>query len=202
MFRVGLTGGIASGKSSVSAMLRQLGAQVVDHDVLAREAVAPGSDGLAAIERRFGSGVMNADGTLNRPALGAVVFSDERAREDLNAIVHPEVARLSDLADECSRGVFPVIVHDIPLLVEVGLGDGFEAVIVVEAPVDERVARMVRDRGMSADDARARIAAQASDAERRAVADFVVVNDAGLEELRARVAAVWRDIEAMMSTGQ
>jgi len=195
MIRIALTGGIASGKSEVSRILREQGAFVVDHDILAREAVEVGTAGLAAIEREFGGQVIRADGSLDRAALGAIVFGESTKLRALNAIVHPEVKRLADLADEHALASGKcVVVHDIPLLAETSQAQGFDEVFVVEAPEVERVRRMMENRGMSEEDARTRIASQASDAQRRAIATQVLHNDAGLSELRDSVLRVWHEV--------
>lgn len=189
---MGLTGGIASGKSTVAECLRDLGAVVVDHDGLARQVVEPGSSGLTEIVARFGAGVLQPDGSLDRGALGAVVFGDPKARGLLNSIVHPRVvdaARVAQLAAQEAGAL--VVVHDIPLLVETGQAGDFDVVLVVEAPEEVRVERMVRDRGMRSDDARARIRAQASDDERRAVADVVFRNDGSRKDLCDQVVRWW-----------
>ena len=184
--RVGLTGGVASGKSTVSAMLAERGAVVIDADLLAREVVAPGTDGLAEVVAAFGEQVLGPDGALDRPALGAVVFADEASRRTLEAIIHPRVrARAAEIEAAAPAGA--VVVHDIPLLTETGQAGSFDAVVVVDVPVETQVARMVALRGMSEEDARARVAAQASREERLAVATHVVDNTGSLDELRARV---------------
>jgi len=189
---VGLTGGIGSGKSAVAARLAELGAIIIDADQLAREAVARGTDGLAEVIAAFGPDILAADGSLNRPALGTLIFSDPAAREKLERIVHPRVrtraAEMVAAAPEDS-----VVVYDVPLLVESGLGGDFDLVVVVIADEDIRVARLTRDRGMSSGEAYARMYAQASDAKRRAVADAVILNNGSLEELRDKVDALWRD---------
>lgn len=188
---VGLTGGIGSGKSAVAARLAELGAVVIDSDRLAREVVAPGTDGLAEVVARFGPQVLAADGALDRPALGKVVFGDEAARRDLESIIHPRVrARAAELAMAAPPDA--VVVNDVPLLIEAGLADQYELVVVVFADEATRLARLVRDRGMTEAEARARIAAQATDEQRRAVADVSIVNDGTLDELRAAVDDVWR----------
>lgn len=193
--RVGLTGGVASGKSTVSAILAELGAVVVDADLLAREVVAPGTPGLAAVVAEFGDGVLAADGSLDRPALGAVVFADEAARRRLEAIVHPLVrARGRELEEAAPPGA--VVVHDIPLLAETGQAAGFDAVLVVDVPVETQVERMVSQRGMSREDAEARIAAQATREERLAVATYVVDNTGTREDLRDRVTEVFEKLTA------
>jgi len=191
--RVGLTGGVASGKSTVSAILRELGAVVIDADLLAREAVAPGTDGLTAVVAAFGDGVLAADGSLDRPAVGAIVFADEGHRRTLEGIIHPRVrARAAEIEAEAPPGA--VVVHDIPLLAETGQADSFDAVVVVDVPVETQVDRMVELRGLSTQDAQARVAVQASREERLAIATYVVENTGTLEELRDRVAEVYADL--------
>jgi dephospho-CoA kinase len=198
--RVGLTGGVASGKSTVAALLRELGAVVVDSDVLAREVVEPGTPGLAAVVAAFGPEVLTADGALDRPALGAVVFGDEAARRRLEAILHPLIrARAAELEAAAPEGT--VVVHDIPLLVETGQADRFDAVLVVDVPVDTQVERMVRDRGMSREDALARVAAQAEREQRLAAATHVVDNTGTREDLRDRVTEVLEKLVSAGSTG-
>jgi len=189
---VGLTGGIGSGKSAVAQLLAGHGAVVVDADAIAREAVAAGTPGLAAVLAEFGDGVRGADGGLDRAALARLVFADDAARRRLNAIVHPLVgARTAELV--AAAPADGVVVNDVPLLAENQLAGAYDLVLVVEAPEPARIARLARDRGMSEAQARSRIAAQASDAERRAVADLVIVNDGTLADLAARVDQVWRD---------
>jgi dephospho-CoA kinase len=192
VLRVGLTGGIGSGKSTVGRRLVELGAVLVDSDVLAREAVAPGSPGLAEIVEAFGPRVLGPAGELDRPTLAAVVFGDPAARERLNAIVHPLVRVRSD---EIIAAVPPdaIVVQDVPLLVENGMAPAFPLVVVVHAEPQERVDRLVRHRGMPEPDARARIAAQADDAARRAAADVWLDNNAAQEALVDAVDALWRD---------
>ncbi|MGY1772319.1 dephospho-CoA kinase [Blastococcus sp. SYSU D00813] len=194
MLRIGLTGGIGSGKSTVSRLLAERGAVVVDADAIAREVVEPGTPGLAAVVAAFGEGVLTPDGTLDRPALGAVVFADPEARERLNAIVHPLVReRAAELAAAVPDD--GVVVHDIPLLVESGQGGrggAHDLVLVVETDLETRLQRLVR-RGMSEDDARARIAVQATDEQRRAVADVVLDNSGSPEQLAAQVDRFWAE---------
>jgi dephospho-CoA kinase len=198
--RVGLTGGVASGKSSVAALLRELGAVVVDSDVLAREVVEPGTPGLAAVVEAFGPEVLTADGALDRAALGGVVFGDEAARRRLEAILHPLIrARAAELEAASPEGT--VVVHDIPLLVETGQADRFDAVLVVDVPVETQVERMVRDRGMSREDALARVAAQADREQRLAAATHVVDNTGTREDLRDRVTEVLAELVSAGSTG-
>jgi dephospho-CoA kinase len=198
--RVGLTGGVASGKSTVSTMLAELGAIVIDSDALAREVVLPGTPGLAAVVDAFGSEILSEDGTLNRPALGAIVFTDEEKRRVLEGILHPLIgARSAALAE--SAGPDDLVIHDIPLLAEAGIADTFDAVIVVDAPVDLQVERMLRDRGWTQEDAESRIAAQASREDRLAVATYVIENTGSLEDLRARVHEVYDELTAEREVG-
>jgi dephospho-CoA kinase len=191
--RVGLTGGVASGKSAVSAIFAELGAVVVDADVLAREVVAPGTDGLAAIVAAFGDEVLTADGALDRPAMGALVFADAEKRRVLEGIIHPRVrARAAEI--EASAPADVVVVHDIPLLTETGQAASFDAVVVVDVPVETQVERMVGLRGMTREEAESRIAAQATREDRLAIATYVVENTGTLEQLRARVAEVYAEL--------
>jgi dephospho-CoA kinase len=197
--RVGLTGGIGSGKSTVARLLAGHGAAVVDADAIAREVVAPGTPGLVAVLAEFGPAVRAPDGSLDRPALARIVFADADADADadggalrrLNAIVHPLVAaRRAELI-----GALPpdaVVVEDVPLLAENGLAGGYDLVVVVTAPADLRVERLRADRGMSGAEARARMSAQATDAQRAEIADVLIANDGSPADLAARVDAVWR----------
>ncbi|WP_229053686.1 dephospho-CoA kinase [Aeromicrobium sp. Leaf350] len=191
--RVGLTGGIGSGKSTVSRLLREHGAVVVDYDLLAREVVEPGAPALEAIAQRFGDGVIAADGTLDRPALGAIVFAEESARRDLEGITHPAIRDLA-ARREHEAGPEAVVVHDNPLLIEMGAHTACDVVVVVDVPVEVQVERLVRDRGMTPEEAQARIATQASRDDRAAVADVIVDNSGSVDELTARVGDVWRDL--------
>jgi dephospho-CoA kinase len=189
---VGLTGGIGAGKSEVAKRLAELGAVVIDADRLAREVVAPGTEGLAEVVVEFGPRVLGPDGALDRPALGRLVFQDDVARRRLEAIIHPRVrARTGELVDAAPPDA--VVVNDVPLLVEAGLAGGYNLVVVVLADEVTRVRRLVEARGMAADEARARIAAQATDEQRRAVADVVLTNDGSVAELRDQVDALWRE---------
>jgi len=192
---VGLTGGVASGKSTVSAMLRDLGAVVVDADLLAREVVAPGTEGLAEIVAAFGDEVLTSEGELDRPAMGAIVFGDEEARRRLEAIIHPRV-RQRGAELEAAAGPDAVVVHDIPLLAETGQAGTFDAVVVVDVPVETQVERMVRLRGMTEAEAKARISAQATREQRLAVATHVIDNTGTVEDLRDRVAEVFGELAA------
>jgi dephospho-CoA kinase len=192
VLRVGLTGGIGAGKSSVSARLVERGAVLVDADAIAREVVAPGTDGLAEIVAAFGDGVLDVDGALDRPALAAVVFGDDAARGRLNAIVHPRVrSRSAELTAAAPADA--VVVQDVPLLVEGGMGPAFALVVVVHAPEDERVRRLVSLRGMPEADAWARIAAQADDAARRAAADVWLDNGGSPDGLATAVDRLWEE---------
>ena len=191
--RVGLTGGVASGKSTVSAMLRDLGAVVVDADALAREVVEPGTPGLDAVVDEFGSDVVTADGRLDRSKVGALVFADPSRRAALEAIVHPLVrARATEIEEAAPAGV--LVVHDIPLLVETGQATSFDAVVVVDVPEEVQVERAVRERGWTEAEARARVEAQASRADRLAAATHVVENSGDVEDLRQRVTEVFEQL--------
>jgi len=189
---------VASGKSTVSAILRELGAVVIDADQLAREVVAPGTEGLAEIVASFGAQVLTPDGELDRPAMGALVFADEAARRKLEAIIHPRV-RDRGAGLEAAAGPDGVVVHDIPLLAETGQAATFDAVVVVDVPVETQVRRMVELRGMSREEAEARIAAQASREQRLAVATHVIDNTGTLEDLRDRVTEVFEELRSVGS---
>ena len=189
---VGLTGGIGSGKSVVATRLATLGAVVVDSDRIAREVVAPGTDGLREVVAAFGDRVRRDDGSLDRAALGEVVFGDQAARARLEGIIHPRVRdRSAQLAAQAPPDA--IVVNDVPLLVEVGLAPTYHLVIVVEATEAIRIERLVRDRGMTAEQAEQRIRAQAGDAQRRAAADVLLDNDGDLADLHAAVDALWHD---------
>lgn len=196
---VALTGGIAAGKSTVARMLADCGATIVDADVLAREAVAPGSPGLAVVVREFGKQILAPDGALNRPALGKIIFDDDSARRRLEAIVHPEVARLSAEAFTAAAESHPggVIIYDVPLLVEAGRKVEFDAVIVVEASDALRLQRLTTERGLSQEEAASRLAAQATNEQRRAVADFVVSTETSLDETRREVELLYEKLLAL-----
>ncbi|NYH78214.1 dephospho-CoA kinase [Actinopolyspora biskrensis] len=189
MLRVGLTGGIGSGKSTVANRLAEHGAVVVDADLVSREVVEPGTEGLSEIVEHFGAEVLDEDGTLNRSALARVVFGDDAARSVLNGIVHPRVAvRTAELIAAAPEDA--VVVHDVALLVENGYQADYHLVVVVDAPVEQRVRRLV-DRGLSAEDARSRIEAQADERQRRAAADVWLDNGSEQWELRAEVDRLW-----------
>jgi dephospho-CoA kinase len=192
MLRVGLTGGIGSGKSSVAGRLAALGAVVIDADLVAREVVEPGSPGLAAVADAFGPQVLQPDGSLDRAGLGRVIFEDDRARLRLNAILHP---RIEERTAELVGAIPPdaVLVHDVPLLVEYHLGSGYHLVLVVHAPAEERVRRLVADRGMAEVEAWQRVRAQAGDDDRRAAADVWLDNSGTRESLLDGVDRLWHD---------
>lgn len=193
MLRVGLTGGIGSGKSEVSRRLAALGAVLVDADAIAREVVEPGTPGLAAVVAAFGEGVLRADGTLDRPKLGAIVFADEAELKRLNAIVHPLVAeRTKEIVETAPPDA--IVVHDVPLLTENDLAAAYDLVVVVDAPVEEQVRRLTTVRGMTDEAARARIAAQATREQRRAIADRIIDNSGPIESLAAQVDALWAEL--------
>ncbi|MGW8397566.1 dephospho-CoA kinase [Streptomyces lydicus] len=190
MVKVGLTGGIGAGKSEVSRLLASYGAVVVDADKIAREVVEPGTPGLAAVVAEFGEGVLTPEGTLDRPKLGGIVFNDPEKLKALNAIVHPLVgARSAEL--EASAGPDVVVVHDVPLLTENGLAPLYDTVVVVDAAPQTQLDRLVRLRGMAEDEAKSRMAAQATREQRLAIADLVIDNDGPLEALEPQVRAVW-----------
>ena len=201
MLRVGLTGGIGSGKSEVSRRLAAHGAVVIDADVAAREVVAPGTPGLAQVAAAFGPEVLGPDGALDRERLGAMVFRDPALRAKLNAIVHPLVREWMTAAERAAAeaaaatGRDLIVVHDVPLLAESGRADGFDLVIVVDVPPELQVERLVSERGMTPDQARARMAAQAGRDQRLGLADLVIDNSGSLDDLDRRVADVWADLQ-------
>jgi dephospho-CoA kinase len=201
VLRTGLTGGIGAGKSTVAGRLSELGATIIDADRIAREVVEPGTPGLAAVLEAFGPGVLRADGTLDRPALGRIVVGDQAKLATLNGILHPLIgARTGELIEAAPPDA--VLVHDVPLLVENHLEAAFELVLVVWAPEPERIRRLVEDRGMTAEEARSRIAAQADDEQRRAVADVWIDNSGSREDTIAQVDACWRErVEPLRAQG-
>lgn len=193
MLKVGLTGGIGAGKSEVSRLLVERGAVLIDADRIAREVVEPGTPGLAAVVEAFGRDVLAPDGSLDRPALGAIVFADADRLAVLNSIVHPLVGARSAELEAAATGD-SVVVHDVPLLAENGLAPLYDVVVVVDASPETQLDRLVRLRGMSEEDARARMAAQATRDKRLDIADIVIDNDVPLDELHRRVDAVWADL--------
>jgi dephospho-CoA kinase len=200
VLRVGLTGGIGSGKSEVSRRLAAHGAVIIDADVAAREVVAPGTPGLAQVAEAFGPEVLGPDGALDRERLGAIVFRDPALRAKLNAITHPLVREWMTAAERAAAertGADKdlIVVHDVPLLAESRRADGFDLVIVVDVPPELQVERLVSQRGMTSDQARARMNAQASREQRLEVADIVIDNSGSLDDLDHRVAEVWADLQ-------
>jgi dephospho-CoA kinase len=193
VLRVGLTGGIGSGKSEVSRRLAAYGAVIIDADLIAREVVAPGTDGLAEVVDAFGAGVLGPDGALDRAALGDIVFADRDKLERLNAIVHPRVGtRMRELEDSARPGT--VLIHDVPLIAENGLASAYDLVVVVDVPPRIQLDRLVRLRGMSREQAQARMAAQASREQRLAVASIVLDNSGSLAELDREVGELWAEL--------
>lgn len=191
--RVGLTGGVASGKSTVSQLFRDLGVTIVDADALAREVLEPGTPGLAAVVDAFGAELLGPDGALDRARLGALVFADPARRTALETIVHPLVrARAHEIEESAPSGA--LVVQDIPLLVETGQAAAFDAVVVVDVPTEVQVERAVRDRGWTKDEAQARIGAQASRKARLAAATYVIDNTGTIEDLHQRVAEVFDEL--------
>jgi dephospho-CoA kinase len=198
VLRVGLTGGIGSGKSEVSRRLAALGAVIVDADAVARDVVAPGTDGLGEVVEAFGPGVLLPDGSLDRGRLGDVVFASPELRASLNAIVHPRVAaRMADL--ELAVGPGAIVVHDVPLIAENGLAAAYDVVVVVDAPPQTQARRLVQHRGMSPEQAQARMAAQASREQRLAIADIVIDNSGTLAELDRKVGDLWSELRRRAS---
>lgn len=190
MLKVGLTGGIGAGKSEVSRLFVSYGAVLVDADKIAREVVEPGTPGLDAVVDAFGPGVLTADGRLDRPKLGSLVFADSDKRATLNAIVHPLV-RARSVELESTAGEEDIVIHDVPLLVESELTGLYDMVVVVDASPETQLDRLVRLRGMAESEARSRMAAQATRERRTAAADLIIDNDGPLEKLEPQVRAVW-----------
>ncbi|WP_309711358.1 dephospho-CoA kinase [Pseudolysinimonas sp.] len=198
MLLVALTGGIASGKSTVARRLQEHGAVIVDADQVARQVVEPGEPALARIAEEFGSGVIAADGSLDRAALGAIVFSDPEGRQRLNAITHPAVLERSRAQFAAAGAADPdaIVVYDIPLLVEAGRVEEFDLTVVVHAATETRVRRMVELRGMTREEALHRINSQATDADRFAIADVVIDADGSLKQTREQTDALWENLRA------
>lgn len=198
MKRIGLTGGIGSGKSTVAQMFKDLGAVIIDADAISRELMEPGQDVLAQTVGEFGIEILHEDGTLNRQALATIVFSEEDARQKLNAIVHPAVRQRSrELIEEVQNqpDFSDVVIEDIPLLTETGQGDRFDGIIVVEVKPEVRLERLIQNRGMTREDALARIKVQAQDEERRKIATWLVDNSGSINETEAQVSEIWSLIQ-------
>jgi dephospho-CoA kinase len=190
VYRVGLTGGIGAGKSEVSRRLATQGAVVIDADEVARQVVAPGTPGLTQVTAAFGPGVLSPDGSLDRTRMGEIVFADAKRRAELNAIIHPLVAtRMADIEQAAGPGA--LVVHDVPLIAENGLADDYDIVVVVDVPPRTQLERLVKHRGMTREQAAARIAAQATREQRLAVAGMVIDNSGSLAELDRQVGELW-----------
>lgn len=202
MLLVAVTGGIASGKSAVAARLAEHGAVVVDADQVARDVVAPGAPALARIAEEFGPDVLTSDGALDRARVGEIVFADPEKRAVLNAITHPAVLEESHRRFRAARDADPdaIVVYDIPLLVEAGRHEEFDVVVAVEADIETRIDRMTTLRGMTAEDATRRIAAQASDDDRRAIADVVIDANGTLDETLAQTDALWENLRTRVGS--
>ncbi|MGL5406092.1 MAG: dephospho-CoA kinase [Propionibacteriaceae bacterium] len=201
MLRVGLTGGIASGKTIVSDELMRYGAIIIDADVLAREVVAPGTNGLRQIAEHFGSKVLTADGSLDRSALASIVFADDKARAELNAIVHPLVRKRAQEL-EVLASADAIVVHVIPLLVETRQADQFDVVVVVDISEEAQICRLMERNNLTREQAQARIAAQASREERIAVADIVVSNQGSRRELLVQCNKLWKELQLCKGDGK
>lgn len=197
MLLVGLTGGIGAGKSTVAALLSERGATVIDADLIVRDLYEPGTDVYRMVVERFGRGIVRPNRQIDRPRLAEIVFADEEARAALNAIVHPEVMQIVSERIDALKDSDTVAVLDVPLLVEVGGGEGLDLIVVVEAAEHTRVSRLVKDRGMRPEDVRARITAQATPEERAALADVVIRNDGDEAELKNQVDMLWARIGQM-----
>lgn len=198
MHLIGLTGGIAAGKSTVTKQLVELGAVHIDADLLAREVVEPGTPGLAAVHEAFGDGVIGVDGTLDRAALGAIVFTDADSRIRLEGILHPLIREIAAqrLREAAEKDPKAIVVYDIPLLIESKNALKFDQVVVCAAPAEVRVERLIEFRGLSREEAERRVALQASDAERLAVADLVIDTSGTLEHTREQAVALWNSLSA------
>ena len=194
MLLVGLTGGIGSGKSTVAELLAERGAVVIDADDLARRAVAPGTEGFDRVVETFGRDILGPDGDIDRSRLAETVFGDPTRLRALESIVHPEVARLYAEALEPFRETDRVVVYSVPLLAERGLAEGFDVVVLIVADIDRRIERLMRDRGMTSEQVRARTATQLSDEERARVADVLLDNDGELGRLTPQVDRLWNDL--------
>jgi dephospho-CoA kinase len=193
MYLIGLTGGIASGKSTIARRLAEHGAIIIDADIVSREVVAPGSQALASIALEFGEDMIDSEGALNRAKLGALVFSNAEKREKLNAIMHPAVKTRSAeiLAKASADNPDSVIVYDVPLLVEADIARNYDEIVVASAPEETRIKRMIQLRGLTVEEAKARIGAQASEAKRLAIADVVIDTGGDLQHTLEQVDALW-----------
>lgn len=193
MFLVGLTGGIAAGKSVVSAVWEDLGAYVIDADILARQAVEPGSIGLSELSEHFGSSILNSDGSLNRPKLAEIIFNDKSSRQLVESIIHPHIRDLAQRAI-ASTPEGRIAVYVIPLLVESKSDLPFDYIVTVEAPVEEQIRRLVENRGLTVEAAKSRVSAQATPADRANIADRVLSSNQSLDLLKSHASTVWREI--------
>ncbi len=201
MLRVGLTGGIGAGKSEVARLLAAQGAVVIDADAVAREVVAPGTPGLAEVAGIFGAGVLRPDGSLDRARLGEIVFADPALRARLNAVVHPKVGTQMRALEQAA-GDAGIVVHDVPLIAENNLAGDYDLVVVVDAPRRVQADRLVRHRGMTREQAAARIAAQATRKQRLAIAGLVIDNSGSLGELDRQVGELWAELRRMAQPGR
>jgi dephospho-CoA kinase len=204
MLNVGLTGGIGAGKSEVTKRFAALGARIIDADAIAREVVEPGTSGLAAVIEEFGDGVRASDGSLDREAVAAIVFGDDEARARLNAIVHPLIgdrvfAKLAEYEAEDPDGI---LINDVPLIAESGVAERYQVIVVVDAPVETQLDRLVRLRGMTREAAQARIDVQASREQRLALATHVIVNDGDIESLQTQIEQVWAALKAAATSSK
>jgi dephospho-CoA kinase len=202
VLNVGLTGGIGAGKSEVTRRFAALGAHIIDADALAREVVAPGTPGLEAVIAEFGPGVRAGDGSLDRDAVAAIVFNDDEARSRLNGIVHPLIGErvFELLAEYEAADPDGILINDVPLIAEAGVAERYEVIVVVDAPVETQLDRLVRLRGMTQEAAQARIDVQASREQRLALADYVIVNDGDLDSLQRQVDEVWAALQSRVAT--
>ncbi|WP_245527109.1 dephospho-CoA kinase [Brevibacterium mcbrellneri] len=188
---IGLTGGIGAGKSTVAQLFEERGVPIVDADAIARDVVKPGEPALAELVEHFGESILGADGELNRGKLAEVAFADAESHEALNAIMHPAISAETSKRIDVLRGDHPVIVHDVPLLVEAGLAGNYDLTVLVDTPAEVRLQRLTELRGMDPEDAKKRIAAQATDEQRRAVCDVALDNSGDIEHLRAQFEQMW-----------
>lgn len=188
---IGLTGGIGAGKSTVAQLFEERGVPIVDADAIARDVVKPGEPALAELVEHFGDSILGADGELNRGKLAEVAFADAESHEALNAIMHPAISAETAKRIDALRGDHSVIVHDVPLLVEAGLAGNYDLTVLVDTPAEVRLQRLTELRGMDSEDAKKRIAAQATDEQRRAVCDVALDNSGDIEHLRTQFEQMW-----------